>query len=105
MQEKVSGYHPLEEINVGYEDVLNSVDELSEEDKQKLMQHLLGGKDSPFTVVFGNHNATNINNSVVLQLNGEVEDMAEELEKVPQGVLQKILEAIAIRIGNKKPSK
>ena len=101
---KNNRYHPLEEIEMDYEDVLGHVDKLPDEDKQKLVQHLLGGQDSPLTVVFGNHNATNINNSVVVQLNGEVEDMVEELEKVPQGFLQKILEAIAIRIGNKKPS-
>ena len=103
MQEKISSYHPLEEIEMKYEDVEKLVDELSDEDKQKLSQHLMGGNQSPFAVVLGGHNV--INNSFALQLNGEADKMAEQFDKVPPETLQKILEAIAIRIGNKKPSK
>ena len=96
-------YHPLEEIDMSYEDVLDLVDKLSDEEKQQLTQHLLGGNNSPLTVVLGGYNV--INNSVALQLNGEVEKIAEQLEKVSPETLQKLLEAIALRIGNKKPSK
>ncbi|MGK7897397.1 MAG: hypothetical protein AB4372_28200 [Xenococcus sp. (in: cyanobacteria)] len=57
-------YHPLEEISMSYEDVLDLVDKLSDEEKQQLTQHLLGGSNSPLTVVLGGYNV--INNSIAL---------------------------------------
>jgi|GEM_PF-4396484 len=95
-------YHPLEDIDMEYEEVLKQVDQLSDQDKQKLAQHLLGGGGSPLTVILGGHNV--INNSVALQLNSEVENIAEQLQALPPETLQKIFDAIAILVkGNKSP--
>lgn len=102
MQKKVSSYHPLEEIEMSYEDVLEQFDKLSDQEKRRFKQHLLDDNPYPFTVILGGSNV--VNNSVALQLNGDVEKIADQLENVSPETLQKLLEAIAIRIGNKKSS-
>ncbi|MDJ0575419.1 MAG: hypothetical protein QNJ65_09680 [Xenococcaceae cyanobacterium MO_234.B1] len=48
------------------------------------------------TLVFGGHNVFNnsISNSVVVQLNVTGEDLAEALEKTPESMQKKVLDAI-----------
>ena len=64
--------------------VLTKVAELVEE-----------GKPLP-TIVLGGHNVFNnsINNSVVIQLNATGEDLADALEKTPENIQKKVLDAI-----------
>ncbi len=54
-------------------------------------------EDKPLpTLVFGGHNVFNnsISNSVVVQLNTSGEDLAEALEKTPETMQKKVLDAI-----------
>ena len=48
------------------------------------------------TIVLGGHNVFNnsISNSVVIQLNATGENLAEALEKTPEGIQKKVLDAI-----------
>ena len=48
------------------------------------------------TIVLGGHNVFNntISNSVVIQLNATAEDLAEALEKTPENIQKRILDAI-----------
>ena len=48
------------------------------------------------TIVLGGHNVFNnsISNSVVIQLNATGEDLADALEKTPENIQKKVLDAI-----------
>ena len=48
------------------------------------------------TIILGGHNVFNntISNSVVIQLNATGEDLAEALEKAPENIQKKLLDAI-----------
>ena len=101
MQDKsYEKYHPLEETNMSFEDVKKLVDNLSDEDKRKLAQHLIGGNKSPLNVILGGYNV--INNSVSLQLNGDVETVAEQLKNCDPQTIQLLLDAIALVINSPK---
>ena len=72
-------------LNSGIDNkVLTKVAELVEEEKPLP------------TIVLGGHNVFNnsISNSVVIQLNATGEDLAEALEKTPEGIQKKVLDAI-----------
>jgi hypothetical protein len=53
-------------------------------------------KDSLPTIVLGGHNVFNntISNSIVIQLNANAEDLTEALEKTPDDIQKRILDAI-----------
>ncbi len=72
-------------LNSGIDNkVLTKVAELVEEEKPLP------------TIVLGGHNVFNnsISNSVVIQLNATGENLAEALEKTPEGIQKKVLDAI-----------
>lgn len=57
---------------------------------------LLDDENTSPTIVLGGHNVFNntISNSVVIQLNANAEDLAEALEKTPEDIQKRILDAI-----------
>lgn len=57
---------------------------------------LLEEENSLPTIVLGGHNVFNnsISNSVVIQLNTAAEDLAEALDKTPETLQKKLLDAI-----------
>ncbi len=95
-QSKSFQFHP--EMN--YEELEKLVSELSDEDKRKLVQHLIGGKASPLTVVFGVCNVVN-NSPVALQLNGDLQSIVEQLKQYPEETIKLLLKALAEVINSK----
>ena len=91
-----------EVIAVEFDNFLDFVDSLSDEQKQELAQKLIG-RNSPLTVVLGGYNV--INNSFALQLNGEADKVAEQLQNLPPEAIASLTEAIAMWMRqNKTPS-
>jgi hypothetical protein len=88
--------HPAR-ATMSFEEVLRIVEELSKEQKMELAQKL----GSPLSVVLGDYNY--ISNSFVLQLNGDSEKISEQFKNLPPETLQKLVEAIAMWIGQNKP--
>ena len=88
-----------EVVTVEFNNFLDFVDNLSDEQKQELAQKLIG-RDSPLTVVLGGYNV--INNSFALQLNGDSEKVAEQLENFPPEAIASLTEAIAMWMRQKK---
>jgi hypothetical protein len=88
-----------EVVTVEFNNFLDFVDQLSNDQKQVLAQKLIG-QNSPLTVVLGNYNV--INNSVVLQSNGNSEQIAEQLQKLSPEAIQNLTEAIAMWLGQNK---
>ena len=100
MDEKITP-HP-EVVDVEFNNFLEFVDNLTDEQKRELAQKLVGGQSSPLNVVLGGYNV--INNSCALQLNGDTEKLVEQLKTFPPELIQTLLEAIAMWIGqNKSP--
>lgn len=91
-----------EVVAVEFENFLDFVDNLSDEQKQELAQKLIG-RDSPLTVVLGGYNV--INNSFALQLNGEIDKVAEQLENFPPEAIASLTEAIAMWMRQNKSPK
>lgn len=79
---------------VSLEQVLKLIEQLSSEERVELAQRLIGG--SGLTVVLGGNNV--INNSFAVQLNGNSEQLEEQLQQIPPDVIALLLEAIARRI-------
>ena len=91
-----------EVVTVEFNNFLDFVDNLSDEQKQELAQKLIG-QDSPLTVVLGGYNV--INNSFALQVNGDSEKIAEQLSNFPPEAIANLTEAIAMWMRqNKSPS-
>lgn len=91
-----------EVVAVEFNNFLDFVDNLSDEQKRELAQKLIG-QNSPLTVVLGGYNV--INNSFALQLNGDTEKIAEQLQNFPPEAIQTLTEAIAMWMRqNKTPS-
>jgi hypothetical protein len=91
-----------EMIAMEFENFLDFVDKLSDEQKGVLTQKLTV-QNSVLTVVLGGYNV--INNSLALQLNGNSEALEEQLKNLPFDVVLSLVEAIALWIGkNKSPS-
>ena len=91
-----------EVVEVEFNNFLDFVDNLSDEQKQELAQKLIG-RSSPLTVVLGGYNV--INNSFALQLNGEADKVAEQLQNLPPEAIASLTEAIAMWMRqNKSPS-
>lgn len=100
MDEKITPH--TEVVDVEFNSFLDFVDNLSDEQKRELAQKLVGGQSSPLNVVLGGYNV--INNSFALQLNGDSEKVAEQLKNFPPELIQSLMEAIAMWIGqNKSP--
>jgi hypothetical protein len=91
-----------EVVAVEFNNFLDFVDNLSDEQKQQLAQKLIG-QNSPLTVVLGGYNV--INNSLALQLNGDTEKIAEQLQGLPPDTIKTLMEAIAMWIGQQKSPK
>ncbi|MEO1671528.1 MAG: hypothetical protein AAFR77_12200 [Cyanobacteria bacterium J06631_2] len=90
-----------EVVAVEFNNFLEFVDRLSDDQKQVLAQKLIG-QNSPLTVVLGNYNV--INNSVVLQPSGDSEKIAEQLQKLSPDTIKSFTEAIAMWMRqNKNP--
>ena len=90
-----------EVVTVEFNNFLDFVDNLSDEQKRELAQKLIG-QNSPLTVVLGGYNV--INNSFALQLNGEAEKVAEQLQNFPPEAIASLTEAIAMWMRqNKNP--
>lgn len=89
-------FHP----EMDYEEIQKIVSELSDEDKRKLVQHLIGGEKSPLTVVFGVCNVVN-NSPVSLQLNGDLQSIVEQLKQYPDETIKLLLKALAEVINSK----
>ena len=83
-----------------FDNFMDFVDKLSDEQKQELAQKLIGQK-SPLTVVLGGYNV--INNSFALQINGDSEKIAEQLASLPPEAVANITEAIAMWMKRNKP--
>jgi hypothetical protein len=90
-----------EMITVEFENFLDFVDKLSNKQKQELAQKLIG-YNSPLTVILGGYNV--INNSFALQLNGDSEKIAEQLQNFTPEAIQSLIEAIAVWFGQNKIS-
>lgn len=88
-----------EMITVEFENFLDFVDKLSNKQKQELAQKLIG-YNSPLTVILGGYNV--INNSFALQLNGDSEKIAEQLQNFSPEAIQSLIEAIAMWFGQNK---
>jgi hypothetical protein len=84
---------------IEFENFLDFVDKLSNKQKQELAQKLIG-YNSPLTVILGGYNV--INNSFALQLNGDSEKIAEQLQNLPPEAIQSLTEAIAMWFGQNK---
>lgn len=97
MSDKIRPHHEV--IKVEFNNFLDFVDNLSDEQKQELAQKLIG-QDSPLTVVLGVHNV--VNNSFALQINGDSEKIADQLAAFPPESIAKITEAIALWINKSK---
>lgn len=82
-----------EVVAVEFNNFVDFVDKLSDEQKQVLAQKLIG-QNSPLTVVLGGYNV--INNSFALQLNGDSEKVAEQLSNFPPEAVVSLTEAIAM---------
>ena len=95
MDEKITPH--TEVVGVEFNSFLDFVDNLSDEQKRELAQKLVGGQSSPLNVVLGGYNV--INNSFALQLNGDSEKVAEQLKNFPPELIQSLMEAIAMWIG------
>lgn len=91
-----------EVVAVEFNNFLDFVDNLSDEQKRQLAQKLIG-QNSPLTVVIGGYNV--INNSTALQLNGDTEKIAEQLKGLPPDTVKALMEAIAMWIGQQKSPK
>lgn len=91
-----------EVVAVEFNNFLDFVDKLSDEQKRQLAQKLIG-QNSPLAVVIGGYNV--INNSLALQLNGDTEKIAEQLKNFPPEAIQSLTIAIAMWVGqqNKSP--
>jgi hypothetical protein len=91
-----------EVVAVEFDNFLDFVDQLSDDQKQVLAQKLIG-QNSPLTVVLGNYNV--ITNSVVLQPDGDSEQIAEQLQKLSPEAIRSFTEAIAMWLGQNKTPK
>ena len=90
-----------EVVAMEFNNLLDFVDHLSDEQKQQLAQKLIG-YNSPLTVVLGGYDV--INNSFALQLNDDTEKIAEQLKSFPPEPIQSLTEAIAMWMRqNKNP--
>lgn len=76
-----------------YEDIEKLVNDLSDEDKKRLAQRLIG-KGSPLTVVLGVCNVVN-NSPVSLQLNGDLKSTVDQLRQLPDDKLKLLIDALA----------
>lgn len=81
------------------DEILKEINALAPDDRVQVAQKLLG-HDHGLTVVLGGHNV--INNSFVLQLNGSVDEISNQLKELPAETLEELLKAIAIRISQDK---
>lgn len=88
-----------EVVAVEFNNYLDFVDKLSDEQKQELAQKLIG-HNSPLTVVLGGYDV--INNSFALQLNRDTEKIAKQLQNFSPKVIQNLTEAIAMWLGQNK---
>lgn len=82
-----------EVIALEFNNFLDFVDNLSDEQRRKLTQKLIG-QNSLQTVVLGGCNV--INNSFALQINGDSKKIAEQLSDFPPEAIASLTEAIAI---------
>ena len=91
-----------EVVAVEFNNFVDFVNKLSDEQKRELAQKLIG-QNSPLTVVLGGYNV--INNSFALQINGDSEKIAEQLQNFPPEAIASLTEAIAMWMRqNKSPS-
>lgn len=88
------------EVEMNFEELLERIENLTDEEKRELAQKLIG-ETSPLTVVLGGCN--DINNSLIIQINNGVDKVSEQLEKLPPDAFQTLVEAIAVWIGKNKP--
>ncbi len=82
------------------QEVDDFINKLSDKQKRDLVQKLLGGGQSPITVILGECNA--IDDYPALQLNQEPEKVADQLEKLSPDSVKALTEAIAMYIGKNK---
>ncbi len=80
-------------------ELLERIEKLSDREKRKIAQKLIG-KDSPLTVILGGCN--DINNSFVIQINNGVDKVSEQLEKLPPEAFQTLMQAIAVWVEKHK---
>ena len=77
------------------EEVKRLFQQLSELEKQALLQELTGSSKPQLTLVFGGYNY-NVINSFALQLNGEPEKIAQQLDKLAPETVQTLMKGISI---------
>jgi hypothetical protein len=97
--EKSLLYHvtvfPHSQVVIDFQQLLNIVEGLSDSEQIKIFQKLLE-KYSEKNVVGDNYKI--INNSFVLQLNGNAWEMSEELSKFPSERISELVDVIALWI-------
>lgn len=88
---------------VEFKNFLKGLDNLSEEQRNKLFEKFVRKYNPPVTIVLGGDNV--INNSFAIQANGEASDVAEQLKNIPPELVASLTEAIAMWMRqNKSPS-
>ena len=91
-----------EVIKVEFDNFIDFVEKLSDEQKRELAQKLIG-HNSPLTVIMGGYNV--INNSFALQSNGDTEKIAEQLTNLSPEKIAGLTEAIAMWMRQNKSPK
>lgn len=87
----------MENGSAKIKDVIGLLDDLSEEEKQEVLEQILRER---LTIVFGGNNV--INSIVVFQLNGTAEEMSKFLEKASPEVIGELLKALGDCISKRK---